>query len=64
MSHLYFYFGYFAVFLGVFFGGMCYPEDSLSVYCTNENLLRHVLCFLSSFFAFKFVHTSVLSRYT
>lgn len=42
---------------------MYYPEDLLSVYCTNENLLCHVLYFLYSFYALKFVPSSVASRY-
>lgn len=54
-------FWFLAVF--IFSCGMYYPEDLLSVYCTNENLLCHVLYFLYSFFALKFVHTSVASRY-
>lgn len=56
-------FWFLVVFFFFFSGVVCYPEDLLSVYCTNENLLCHVLYFLYSFFALKFVHTSVASRY-
>lgn len=59
----YFLFGSLPFFFFFFSGVVCYPEDLLSVYCTNENLLCHVLYFLYSFFALKFVHTSVASRY-